>query len=53
MRDKFQHRHLGFTEIALEELLEEAGFAKAQISRAARDPEPPHFMTLVASARKP
>ena len=53
VRDKYQHRHLGFTEIALEELLGEAGFERARVLRAARDPEPPHFMTLVATARKP
>jgi ArsR family transcriptional regulator len=49
VRDQLQHLHLGFTEPALEELLDAAGFAKVAIQRAARDPQPPHFMTLVAT----
>ncbi len=52
VRDRFQHRHLGFTELGLEELCREAGFDKVRVSRAARDPEPPHFMTLVAAATR-
>jgi ArsR family transcriptional regulator len=50
VRDRFQHRHLGFTELALEELCRSAGFDDVVVRRAARDPEPPHFMTLVATA---
>jgi ArsR family transcriptional regulator len=53
VRDRYQHRHLGFTELGLEELCREAGFDKVRVTRAARDPEPPHFMTLVASAARP
>ncbi|MEM7306443.1 MAG: metalloregulator ArsR/SmtB family transcription factor [Planctomycetota bacterium] len=53
VRDKYQHLHLGFTEVGLEESLQEAGFAKVRVLRAARDPEPPHFMTLVATATRP
>ncbi len=53
VRDKHQHLHLGFTERALEELCGEAGFRKHKVFRAARDPEPPHFMTIVATALKP
>ncbi|MCZ6597556.1 MAG: metalloregulator ArsR/SmtB family transcription factor [Planctomycetota bacterium] len=53
VRDKYQHVHLGFTELALEELFDEAGFRKARVFRAARDPEPPHFMSLVATGLKP
>lgn len=52
VREKFQHRHLGFTELALEGLCVEAGFDRIQVVRAARDPEPPHFMTLVATATR-
>jgi len=53
VREKLQHTILGFTESSLEELLREAGFVEARVSRAARDPQPPHFMTLVAIARRP
>lgn len=49
VREKYQHVHLGFTEAALENLMLSAGFENVVISRAARDPQPPHFMTLVAS----
>jgi len=53
VRDKLEHQHLGFTEQALEGLVAEAGFERVRVVRAARDPQPPHFMTLVASGVKP
>lgn len=53
VRDQFQHRHLGFTEGELRELLEGSGFERVLIQRAARDPHPPHFMTLVATGVRP
>lgn len=53
VRDQLQHLHLGFTEQALGELVEQAGFERVTLQRAARDPQPPHFMTLVASGVKP
>jgi len=53
VREKLEHVHLGFTELQLEQGLERAGFEKIAIQRAARDPQPPHFMTLVATARRP
>jgi ubiquinone/menaquinone biosynthesis C-methylase UbiE/biotin operon repressor len=53
VREKLEHVHLGFTEQALEKLVTEAGFEKVRVARAARDPQPPHFMTLVATAVKP
>jgi ArsR family transcriptional regulator len=52
VREKLEHVHLGFSEPALEKLLTEAGFADISVVRAARDPQPPHFITLVASARR-
>jgi ubiquinone/menaquinone biosynthesis C-methylase UbiE/biotin operon repressor len=52
VREQLQHSHLGFTESALEALLQESGFERISIQRAARDPQPPHFMTLVATAVK-
>jgi len=53
VREKLEHAHLGFTEQALEELLVKSGFERTRVFRAARDPQPPHFMTLVATAVKP
>jgi ArsR family transcriptional regulator len=53
VRDQLQHRHLGFTETDLEAALASAGFTHVHLERAARDPQPPHFMTLVATGRKP
>jgi ArsR family transcriptional regulator len=52
VREKLQHQHLGFTESQLEALLEEAGFERVRVTRAARDPQPPHFMTLIATGTK-
>ncbi len=49
VRDKLQHRVLGFTESDLEKLVQRAGFEQVQVSRIARDPSPPHFMTLLAT----
>ena len=34
-------------------LIDDAGFERSRVSRAARDPQPPHFMTLVATATRP
>lgn len=53
VRDKLQDRHQGFTEAALAGLLEDAGLEEVSVQRAARDPHPPHFMTLVAVGRRP
>ncbi len=52
VREKLQHRHLGFTESQLEGLLKEAGFKRTSVFRGARDPQPPHFMTLVATGTR-
>lgn len=52
VREKLAHLHLGFTEAELERRLDAASFTHVSVSRAARDPQPPHFMTLVASARR-
>ena len=39
-------------EFELEGLLAEAEFGHSKVIRAARDAEPPHFMTLVATGTK-
>jgi len=53
VREKLHHRLLGFTENDLDELIRVTGFDRVQVFRAARDPQPPHFMTLVATGVKP
>jgi ubiquinone/menaquinone biosynthesis C-methylase UbiE len=53
VRTQLQHRHLGFTEAALGQLISAAGFEGVRVQRAARDPHPPHFMTLLATATRP
>lgn len=53
VRSRLQHVHLGFTEAALEQLIEASGFEFVTVQRAARDTTPPHFMTLVATGRRP
>ena len=50
VREKYLHHHLGFTEARLQELVDQAGFQHVRVHRAARDPQPPHFMTLAATA---
>lgn len=52
VREQLHDRHLGFTEAGLEELLMKAGFEQVSVERAARDPQPPHFMTLLATGTK-
>jgi ArsR family transcriptional regulator len=53
VREKLHHVHLGFTENDLEEKIRDAGFTQVKLQRAARDPQPPHFMTLIATATRP
>ncbi len=52
VREKLEHVHLGFTEADLAARIKAAGFTHVSVSRAARDSQPPHFMTLLASARR-
>ena len=43
---------LGFPESDLHRWLEQAGFKKIEISIVAREEQPPHFQTVLASAEK-
>jgi ArsR family transcriptional regulator len=52
VREKLEHVHLGFTEAQLQGFLAQADFGPATVQRSARDPQPPHFMTLVATAKR-
>ncbi len=45
-------RRLGFAESDLHRWLEKAGFKKIEISVVAREEQPPHFQTILASAEK-
>jgi ArsR family transcriptional regulator len=58
-RHKFERAHelygdhwLGFAESDLERWLQEAGFKRTEISIVAREEQPPHFETVLASAQK-
>ena len=46
-------RGRGFTPAALESMLREAGFRNIHPDIVDREPEPPHFQTLMAAAWKP
>lgn len=52
-RDLYADRWLGFTPAALESMLKEAGFRNIHTDIVDREPEPPHFQTLMAAAWKP
>lgn len=53
VQERLGHRHLGFSQVALRGLLESAGFVDVDVRRAARDRKPPHFVSVLASGRKP
>jgi ArsR family transcriptional regulator len=51
-RDFYGDRWMGFAESDLQRWLEAAGFRKVEISVVAREEQPPHFQTVLASAQK-
>ena len=51
-RELYGDRWLGFPESDLHRWLEDAGFKKIEISVVAREEQPPHFETVLASAEK-
>jgi len=51
-RELYGDRWLGFPESDLHRWLEEAGFKKIEISVVAREEQPPHFETVLASGEK-
>ncbi len=53
VRDRLQDRQQGFTERNLSKLLENADLEGIHVQRVARDPHPPHFMTLLATGNRP
>ena len=52
-RELYADEWLGFTETELESMLEKSAFTAIQTSVVHKDPEPPHFQTLLAVATKP
>jgi ArsR family transcriptional regulator len=50
--DLYGDRWLGFAESELQQWLEKAGFKKIEISVVAREEQPPHFETVLASGQK-
>jgi len=51
-RELYADRWLGFSELDVSRFLENAGFDEIEISVVDREPEPPHFQTLMAIATK-
>ncbi len=51
-RELYGDRWLGFAESDLHRWLEEAGFKKLEVSIVAREEQPPHFETILASGQK-
>ena len=51
-RELYAHVWLGFVEIELHQMLKRAGFSKIQSSVVSREPEAPHFQTLLVMAVK-
>jgi ArsR family transcriptional regulator len=52
-RELYADEWLGFSEADLESMLERAAFTEIQTSIVHKDPDPPHFQTLLAVANKP
>jgi len=51
-RELYGDRWPGFLESDLHRWLEEAGFKRIEISVVAREDQPPHFETILASSQK-
>jgi ubiquinone/menaquinone biosynthesis C-methylase UbiE/DNA-binding transcriptional ArsR family regulator len=51
-RELYGDRWLGFTESDLHKWLEEAGFKKIEVTVVAREEQPPHFQTVLATGEK-
>ncbi|MGO9336083.1 MAG: ArsR/SmtB family transcription factor [Terracidiphilus sp.] len=52
-RELYADEWLGFSETELESMLEKAAFTQIQSSIVHKDPDPPHFQTVLAVANKP
>jgi ArsR family transcriptional regulator len=52
-RELYADEWLGFSESEIESILEKSAFTQIQTSIVHKDPDPPHFQTLLAVANKP
>jgi ArsR family transcriptional regulator len=52
-REMYYDTWLGFSELSISQMLEETGFEKCETAIVDKEDEPPHFQTLLATARKP
>lgn len=52
-REHYADVWLGFSSVELLQMLRDAGFVEADVSRVDRESAPPHFETIMALARKP
>ena len=51
-RELYADRWLGFSEVHLHELLEQAGFREVEVSVVSREKQSPHFQTVLATGMK-
>lgn len=51
-RTLYAHVWLGFSEVELIRLVEKAGFRDAEVSVVSREARPPHFQTVLVTARR-
>lgn len=51
-RTLYAHVWLGFSEVELARLIEDAGFRDTEVSVVSREAKAPHFQTVLATARK-
>ena len=51
-RELYADHWLGFSEVQLQQLLEEAGFSKIEVTIVTREKDSPHFQTLFATGTK-
>ncbi len=51
-RDLYAHQWLGFSDADMHRMIRKAGFSKIETAIVSREPEPPNFQTLLATATK-
>ncbi|MFC5051355.1 ArsR/SmtB family transcription factor [Rubritalea spongiae] len=52
-REMYYDTWLGFSELSITQMLEDTGFENCETAIVDKEDEPPHFQTLLATARKP
>ncbi|MGJ8671888.1 ArsR/SmtB family transcription factor [Rubritalea sp.] len=52
-REMYYDTWLGFSELSIIQMLEDTGFENCETAIVDKEDEPPHFQTLLATARKP